>query len=287
MKTQQSIFDQCYPNIDDFDINKFGLVNSNQNLVLIDSHTDDWVDIYIQQQLDCPTQYFHKRTLHFNILGNWDINRNKKDMKYNTNTCNHIWTWGTKSKTQIETILNKIRGKTIYAVWNFDYLYQTTIINKELSYTINFITFNTKKAATEYLNKWLDDLSVENDKRKMWEILQKGRACDMFVLQHKPFRSIHKIEIPAKLYVMSLNDFINEVKDFYKPHFNDLYNYAVTKDLDFHKDLLNYRKRTKKEIDDYWDNVYGQALGWAFTYDKKMIQKVTPNFRKYIEQKYG
>lgn len=286
--TQESCYNEVYPNMREWDINFFTENKPNNNIIFIDSHTDNWVDLYIQEQLNCKTQYFHKKTLQFSVLGNWDKDRNKKDMNYNTNTCNHMWTIG-KSKTDIENIINKIKGKTIYAVWDFDYLYQATVIKKVGYYTTKFITFTTKKAAKQYLDSHIDNLSEENDKRKMWQILQKGRGFDMFMLQHKPFREVHTINIPNNIFVMSISDFINEMKDFYKPYFYEYYKQQVVRfDKEFMFDSPYYLSLSKKEQQKYYEqDVYGYALTNTFTYNKKVIQNYTYLFRSYLEEKYG
>ena len=286
--TQESCYNEVYPNMREWDINFFTENKPNNNIIFIDSHTDNWVDLYIQEQLNCKTQYFHKKTLQFSVLGNWDIDRNKKDMNYNTNTCNHMWTIG-KSKTDIENIINKIKGKTIYAVWDFDYLYQATVIKKVGYYTTKFITFTTKKAAKQYLDSHVDNLSEENDKRKMWQILQKGRGFDMFMLQHKPFREVHTINIPNNIFVMSISTFINEMKDFYKPYFYEYYKQQVVRfDKEFMFDSPYYLSLSKKEQQKYYEkDVYGYALTNTFTYNKKVIQNYTYLFRSYLEEKYG
>lgn len=286
--TQDTFYNQVYPNIREWDINFFTENKPNNNIIFIDSHTDNWVDLYIQEQLNCKTQYFHKKTLQFSILGNWDIERNKKDMNYNTNTCNHIWTIG-KSKIDIEKIISNIKGKTIYAVWDFDYLYKATVIKNVGYYTTKFVTFTTKKAAKQYLDSHINNLSEENDKRKMWQILQKGRGFDMFMLQHKSFREVHTINIPDNIFVMSIADFINEMKDFYKQYFYEVYKQQVVKfDQEFMCDSPYYLSLSKKERQEYYEkDVYNYALSHTFTYNKKVIQNYTHLFRSYLEEKYG
>lgn len=287
INNQENYYNKIYPNMQEWNIDFFTGNKPNNNIIFIDSHTDNWVDLYIQEQLNCKTQYFHKKTLQFNVLGNWDIDRNKKDMNYNTNTCNHMWTIG-KSKTEIEKIINKIKGKTIYAVWDFNYLYQVIVTKKVGYYTTKFVTFATKKAAKQYLDNHITNLSEENDKRKMWQILQKGHGFDMFMLQHKPFREVHTINIPKNIFVMSIADFINEMKDFYKQYFYQVYNQQIIRfNKEFMYDSPYYLSLSKKEKQEYYEkDVYGYALSHTFTYNKKVIQKFTHLFRTYLEEKY-
>ena len=126
----------------------------------MESHTDPWIDHYVEQQLECKVHYFHKRTMYFTLLGNFDTARNKKDMNYDSNTCNHMWCHD-KTKTELESIIKNIAGKTIYAVWDFDYLLKVCLENHSKYYT-KFVTFMHANSKINYLKQ----LKRDEDKIK-------------------------------------------------------------------------------------------------------------------------
>lgn len=216
-----------YNKEDDFNIGRFlqGNDTAKENLLIIESHTDKWVDHYVEQEIGCKSSYFHKRTMFFNLLGNFDTNRNKKDMKYDSNTVNHLWLHG-KTKEQIETIVNRIKGKKVYAVWDFDYLIDMCTNNHDRYYT-NIQTFARRKDAESYLKKSIAKVKQLNKQQKVWDMLKHGRAHDMFVATNKSFREVHVISVPNNINVFGIEEFINTTKDFFKPIFLDAYKAKV------------------------------------------------------------
>ncbi len=158
----ENFFDAEYVKEQDFKLNRFldGEDTAKNNLVIMESHTDPWIDHYVEQQLECKVHYFHKRTMYFTLLGNFDTARNKKDMNYDSNTCNHMWCHD-KTKTELESIIKNIAGKTIYAVWDFDYLLKVCLENHSKYYT-KFVTFMHANSKINYLKQ----LKRDEDKIK-------------------------------------------------------------------------------------------------------------------------
>ena len=222
-KDIETFFDTSYMKEDDFKIGRFieGNDSAKENLIIMESHTDPWIDTYIEQQVDCEINYFHKRTMYFTLLGNFDTIRNKKDMSYDSNTCNHMWCHG-KTKTELESIIKNIVGKTVYAVWDFDYLLKVCIEKRGKYYT-KFVTFDNEKDAKAYLKQKLQEVKQENEDQKFWDTIKRGFASDLFVAKHKPFKQVHQIQVPQNINVFGIEEFIDTTKDFFEPIFKDAY----------------------------------------------------------------
>jgi len=280
-------FSVKYNKEDDFNIGRFldGNDTAKENLLIIESHTDEWVDHYVKQEIGCNSCYFHKSTMFFNLLGNFDTNRNKKDMKYDSNTVNHMWLQG-KTKEQIEAIVNRIKGKKVYAVWDFDYLIDLCVNNHDRYYT-NIQTFARRKDAESYLKKSIAKVKQLNKQQKVWDMLKHGRAYDMFVATNKSFREVHVISIPDNINVFGIEEFINTTKDFFKPIFLDAYKAKVqVESQEFlkdsfwfgedHLDIPTMQKYYQREV---LDHPYASVMVRG---KKKIFQNNVIKFKQHI-----
>ena len=253
-----------------------------QSIVIMEPHTDDWIDLYIGQQLGGNYNYFHKNRLPFMIMGNWDNLQNKKDMKYNTNSVNHLWM---HSITPIEcnTIINTIKGTTVWAVWDFEYLLDALVYNSNSSINTKFVTFDLKKDAQAYLKKYIDLAKHEVHIQNAFDILAGYSKGTNMILRHKPFKQIHKIQIPTDINVVALDTYIDTMATYFKPIMKDTFlSNLDSSDFDnFWSKNADTKEQTVKYYEDY---VVTPAYSKMWRTKKKVVQNNIAGFKQLLLQ---
>jgi hypothetical protein len=206
-----------------------------QTLVIMKPHTDEWIDHLIATTVGDSFSYTHKNTFVCQVMGNWFGAKNKKDMNYDSNSINHIWfnnVTPADAKSKIDTII----GTTVWAVWDFDYLLDAVVYKNKGSSTridTKFVTFDLKKDAQAYLKKYLDLAKTELDIQQAFDVMSGYRATGNMILEHKPFKQIHKIEVPDQIDVISFATFIDKMKEYFGPIFKSVMMAKVNQAIEY------------------------------------------------------
>lgn len=259
-----------------------------QSLVVMNTAQDDWLSNLICQHVGQVPYYVHKDRLLGSILANWYEFKNKKDIKYNLNSINHLWISGLPTN-ELKDKIADIKGKTLYATWDFDYLIDQLLNKKKHRYEINLKIHKTKRDAELYKKYWTDSsgdgfqyIKKEQDIERAFAKIQGRRYKSP--LFNITFDDLKKIQIPADIDVISMPTIVDHSRDYFGPKMKQIF---MNK---FEDRLINYYGI--KGLAVYDEEEFSEIFKFDLTdcfksinrTKKKMVQTNIESFKELLQK---